>query len=231
MLDILVKYLKGQRCHFYIYPKPELDRHEIVILVHGLIRRSYNMYPMAKFLCKKGFTAYVYDYKTSIKEMSGHGDDLRDYLRKVFSENPDVPINIVTHSMGGILIRYALGENNETEKLDILRIKRIVMLAPPHGGSKIARRIVKYFPITAKWFKTLPELSDAPDSVIHTVPFFEGPEIGIVAAKYDREVALKDTYLAGMKEHHIIKAEHSFMVYMKSTQEAVLRFLTTGTFN
>ena len=230
MFDILGKYLKGQKCHFYIYPKPEIDRHEVVVLIHGLIRRSYNMYPMANFLCEKGFSAYVYDYKTSIKKMSGHGDDLRDYLCKVIAENPGVPINIVTHSMGGILTRYALGENNKSEVLDISRIKRIVMLAPPHGGSTIARRFVKYFPITAKWFKPLPELSNAPDSVIHTVPLFEGPEVGVVAAKYDKEVELKDTYLAGMKEHYIIKAEHSFMVYMKSTHEAVLRFLTTGTF-
>jgi triacylglycerol lipase len=230
MLDILGKYLKGQRCHFYIYPKPEVDRREAVVLIHGLIRRSYNMYPMARFLCDKGFTAYVYDYKTSIKTMAGHGDDLRDYLRKVIAENPDMPINIVTHSMGGILIRYALGENNGNPALDVSRIKRVVMLAPPHGGSKIARRFVKYAPIIGKWFKTLPELSDAPDSIIHSVPLIEGPEIGIVGAKYDQEVAMKDTYLEGMKEHFIIKAEHSFMVYMKSVQEAVLRFLTTGTF-
>ena len=231
MLDILGKYLKGQKCHFYIYPKQEDDRHEVVVLIHGLVRRSYNMYPMAKYLCKHGFTVYVYDYKTSIKEMAGHGDDLRKYLSKIIAENPcDVPIDIVTHSMGGILTRYALAKSDEAPALDISRIKRVVMLAPPHGGSKIARFFVKYAPVTGKWFKPLPELSDAPDSVVHTAPFFEGPEVGIIAAKYDREVALKDTYLSGMKEHFIIKSEHSFMVYMKSAHEAVLRFLTTGTF-
>jgi triacylglycerol lipase len=232
MFDILGKYLKGQKCHFYMYPKAEGDRHEVVVLVHGLIRRSYNMYPMGKFLCKNGFTVYVYDYKTSIKDMAAHGDDLRDYLNKVIAENPDdVPIDIVTHSMGGILTRYALAKNDETPALDISRIKRIVMLAPPHGGSKLARFFVKYLPFTGKWVKPLPELSDATDSVIHSVPLFEGPEIGIVAAKYDREVALKDTYFPRMKEHFIVKAEHSFMVYMKSVHKAVLRFLTTGTFS
>jgi len=232
MFDILGKYLKGEKCHFYMYPKAENDRHEVVILIHGLIRRSYNMYPMGKYLCKHGFTVYVYDYKTSTKDMAAHGDDLYDYLRKVIAENPsDVPIDIVTHSMGGILTRYALAKNDKTPVLDISRIKRIVMLAPPHGGSKIARLLTKYAPFTGKMFKPLPELSDAPDSVIHSVPLFEGPEIGIVAAKYDREVALKDTYLSGMKEHFIIKSEHSFMVYLKSVHKAVLRFLTTGTFS
>lgn len=230
MLELLGKYFRGDKCHFYIYPKSEVDRKEIVVLVHGLVRRSYNMYPMGKYLCKKGFAVYVYDYKSSIKIMTEHGDDLREYLCKIIADNPDKSLNIVTHSMGGILIRYALGENNGVGALDISRIKRVIMLAPPNGGSKIARRFVKYAPITGRWFKTLGELSDAPDSVIHSVPFFKGPEIGIVAAKYDREVALKDTYLEGSKEHYIIKAEHSFMVYMKSTHEAVLRFLTTGTF-
>lgn len=230
MLDILGKYLKGKRCHFYIYPKPEDDRNEVVVLIHGLIRRSYNMYPMGTFLCKNGFTVYVYDYKTSVKDIAAHGDDLREYLCKVIAENHGVPINIVTHSMGGILTRYALGETGKIPIVDISRIKRIVMLAPPHGGSKIARLFVKYLPFTAKWLKPLSELSDAPDSNIHAVPLFEGPEVGIVAAKYDSEVAIKDTFLIGMKEHFIIKAEHSFMVYMKSVHEAVLRFLTAGTF-
>ena len=59
---------------------------------------------------------------------------------------------------------------------------------------------------------------------------FEGPEVGVIAAKYDKEVLLKDTYFQGMKEHCIIKSEHSFMVYLKSAHEAVLRFLTIGTF-
>ena len=118
MLDILGKYLKGKKCHFYIYPKAEKDRHEVVILIHGLIRRSYNMYPMAKFLCKNGFTVYVYDYKTSIKDMAAHGDDLRNYLNKVIAETPsNVPIDIVTHSMGGILTRYALAENDKTPRI------------------------------------------------------------------------------------------------------------------
>ena len=230
MLGIFEKYFKGKKCHIYMHPRFEVDRHEVAVLVHGLIRRSYNFYLMGKFLCKNGFAVYIYDYKTSTQIMSEHGDDLREYLRKIIAENPDKPVHIVTHSMGGILIRYALGENKEAAPLDISRIKRVVMLAPPHGGSKIARLFVKYAPFTGKWFKTLPELSDAPDSVVHDVPLFKGPEIGIVAAKYDREVALKDTYLDGMKEHYIIKSEHSFMVYLKSTREAVLRFLTTGTF-
>ena len=231
MFDILGKYLKGQKCHFYIYPKQEIDRHEVVVLIHGLVRRSYNMYPMGKYLCKNGFTVYVYDYKSSIKGIAAHGADLREYLRKIINENPGIPVNIVTHSMGGILIRYALSENDETPVLDISRIKRVVMLAPPHGGSKLARFFVKYLPVTGRWFKPLPELSDDPDAEVHAVPLFEGPEIGVVAAKYDGEVAIKDTYFPGMKEHIIIKAEHSFMVYMKSAQAAVLRFLTTGTFN
>ena len=173
-------------------------------------------------MCENGFTVYVYDYKTSTKRIAAHGADFREYLRKVINENPKLPVNIVTHSMGGILTRYALSEGGETPTLDISRIKRVIMLAPPHGGSKVARFFVKYLPFSGKWLKPLSELSDAPDAEVHAAPLFEGPETGIVAGKYDREVAIKDTYFPGMKEHFILKAEHSFMVYMKSTHEAVL---------
>ena len=233
MLGVLGKYISGKKCHFYLHPAAENDRHEIAVLVHGLIRRSYNMYPLGKYLHKHGFTVYVYDYKTSIKSIPAHGSDLRGYLDKVFRENPGVPVNIVTHSMGGILTRYALAKDtvSNSAPLDISRIKRIVMLAPPHGGSKIARLLTKHIPLTGKWLKPLPELSDAPESPAHSVPLIDdGPEIGIVAAKYDREVAIKDTYLPGMKEHFILKSEHSFMVYLRSVHKAVLDFLTKGTF-
>jgi alpha-beta hydrolase superfamily lysophospholipase len=235
MLGVLGKYISGKKCHFYMPPKAENNRHEIVVLVHGLIRRSTNMRSMGKFLCRHGYTVYIYDYKTSTKGISAHGNDLRKYLHKVLKENPTASINIVTHSMGGILTRYALAKNtendNKTPSLDISRIKRIVMLAPPHGGSNTARLLTKYFPVTGKWLKPLPELSNATDSLIHSTPQIpDGPEIGIIAGKYDTEVATKDTHLEGMKEHFILKSEHSFMVYLPSTHKATLRFLATGEF-
>jgi alpha-beta hydrolase superfamily lysophospholipase len=233
MLGVLGKYLKGRKCHFYMSPDKANDRRETVVLVHGLIRRSYNMLPMGRFLRKNGFTIYVYDYKTSTRNIAGHGKDLRNYLQKIMAETPDdVPLNIVTHSMGGILTRYALGTDKEDSKNPPItpRVKRIVMLAPPHGGSNIARLITKYLPFSRKLLKPLPELSNSKDSVIHSVPQISGPEIGIVAGKYDSEVAQKDTYLEGMKEHIVIKSEHSFMVYLKSTRKTVLQFLTTGSF-
>jgi pimeloyl-ACP methyl ester carboxylesterase len=230
MFNIFAKYLRGGKCHFHIPPKAKNDRREIVVLIHGLIRRSIAMKPMGRFLSRNGFTVHIYDYKTTIKGMASHGDDLREYLRAVIDENPGMPVNLVTHSMGGILTRYALGEDNGTPPLDISRIKRIVMLAPPHGGSKVARRFVKYLPFTGRLLKPLPELSDAPDSIIHSAPLIEGPEIGIVAGKYDREVAIKDTHLPGMKEHYVMVSGHALMIYMRSIQKAVLRFLITGKF-
>jgi pimeloyl-ACP methyl ester carboxylesterase len=230
MFNIFAKYLRGGKCHFHIPPKAKNDRREIVVLIHGLIRRSIAMKPMGRFLSRNGFTVHIYDYKTTIKGMASHGDDLREYLRAVIDENPGMPVNLVTHSMGEILTRYALGEDNGTPPLDISRIKRIVMLAPPHGGSKVARRFVKYLPFTGRLLKPLPELSDAPDSIIHSAPLIEGPEIGIVAGKYDREVAIKDTHLPGMKEHYVMVSGHALMIYMRSIQKAVLRFLITGKF-
>jgi esterase/lipase len=214
-------------------PTPETDRHEIAVLVHGLIRRSFDLYIMGKFLCKNGFTVYVYDYKTSEKTMAAQGVDLRSYLAKIMREYPEnVKINIVTHSMGGILTRYALTPVKDKNEFDISRIRRIVMIAPPHGGSNVARFFVKYLPFTGRWLKPLSELSNASDSVIHSVPHIaKGPEIGIIAAKYDREVAFKDTYLPEMKERCVIRAEHSFVVYLKSAHKTVLRFLKEGTFS
>ncbi|MFA7232348.1 MAG: alpha/beta hydrolase, partial [Victivallaceae bacterium] len=106
MLSVFMKYLRGEKCHFFMTPDQKNDRHEIVVLVHGLIRRSLNLYVMGKYLRKAGYTVYIYDYQTTVKSITGHGKDFKQYLEKIAEENPsEIPINLVTHSMGGIITR------------------------------------------------------------------------------------------------------------------------------
>ncbi|MCF6174361.1 MAG: alpha/beta fold hydrolase [Victivallaceae bacterium] len=234
MINTIIKYLRGRKCHFYFSPLGE-DKHEVVVMVHGLIRRSINFYRLGRVLQKCGYHIYLYDYQTSRHSVAEHGQHFKAYLEKIATEHPDKKIDLVTHSMGGILTREALGhlaqgQNEDNEILTRERFKRIIMIAPPHLGSDIARLCCKYLPFVARWVKPLADLSSAPDAYIHQVPIPAGLEIGIIIGRFDNEVKEEYTQLPGVKHYLKINAEHSFIMHMPATKKAVISFLGKGHF-
>ncbi|MCP3965517.1 MAG: alpha/beta fold hydrolase [Lentisphaerae bacterium] len=232
MLDLLTKYAAGKKCHFYFTPDSKKDCKEAVVLVHGLMRRSSNMYGLGKWLANQGYRVYVYDYQTSQDGIAGHGQKLRKYLKKVCSELPEeMPLHMVTHSMGGIITRYALAKSQDDDLFDSGRINRIVMLGPPHGGSDLARFAAKYLPFTVKMFQPIAELSSEAKAAVHDSPVIEGPEVGVVAGKYDLQVSVKYTFMPGIKDHIVLKSEHSLMMKMPHVRDACLEFLQKGKFS
>jgi pimeloyl-ACP methyl ester carboxylesterase len=234
LFSTIIKYLSGKKCYFYFSPCGQ-DKNEIVVMVHGLIRRSMNFYRLGKVLQRRGYHVYLYDYQTTRHSVKEHGQHFKTYLEKIALEHPDKKINLVTHSMGGILTREALShlEKEEITEHEILsreRFKHIVMLAPPHLGSDIAKLCCKYLPFTATWVKSLADLSSDPTSYIHHVPIPTGLDIGIIIGRFDNEVKEEYTRLPGVKHYLKINAEHSFIMHMPATKKAVISFIENGYF-
>jgi alpha-beta hydrolase superfamily lysophospholipase len=236
MFMALKEYIAGRKCNFYLPPAPEKDRNEIVVLIHGLIHRSTNLYSLGKFFRNAGYSVYVYDYRTTKQTISRHAGDFKLFLEKIASESPpEMKINIISHSLGGIVTRETLGHlapgNDWTGEILVPdRLKRIVMLAPPNLGSDAARRLLKLLPASARLLKPLSELSSDASAYVHSVPVPENVEIGVIAGRFDLEVATHRTPLVKQKDHIILFAEHTFMMYMPSVRRAALRFLETGSF-
>ncbi len=231
------EFFAGKRCNFYLPPSPENDRNEIVVLIHGLVQRGIFLYSLGKFFRKAGYSVYIYDYQTSLKTISQHAGDFKLFLEKLVRESPpDVKINIVAHSLGGIVTREALGHlaagNDWTgELLTPDRIKRVVMLGPPNLGSYAAKRWLKFFPLSGRLIKPLSELSSDISAYVHSVPVPDGIEIGVIAGKYDFKVDVSLTQLAKQKDHIILVSGHSLMMFIPSVRRAALRFLETGSFS
>jgi pimeloyl-ACP methyl ester carboxylesterase len=235
-VQTLIKYLTGKRCHFYF--EPAEGRAEAVILIHGLCRRSINLYHLGRHLYKRGYRVYVYDYQTTRHQIRAHSRHLLAYLDKVAAEQPDIPLHFVTHSMGGILLREALEmlrqRDSGSSGQDICtlnRVGRIVMLAPPHQGSDSAEFCRRHLQYICRHIRPLAELSSAPDSYIHRVPQPHGVEIGVITASLDIKVKEKYTRLEGVKEYLKVLSSHSVIMYMPKTIRAVAAFLEYGRFN
>ena len=203
-----------------------------VVLLHGLWRGWRAMEPLARALRREGFSTLSVPYPSARLPI----DVLANRVRKEIEEiGGDQPLHFITHSLGGILLRALLAEEVPW------KTGRIVMLAPPNGGSEIVdwatghpliKRVLG--PAGSALGSTgLPSLLPAfPEGVEAAVimgnrsslPIFRkllGPENdGIVSAARGK--------IEGLRGFSIIPADHTFIQMHPETIRLSAHFLKTG---
>lgn len=104
---------------------------DCVILLHGLARTNKSMRPMENTLLRHGYLVVNFSYPSrqfSIQELSNETLPASVEACQIQGAKR---IHIVTHSLGGILVRYYL------ERHEIPDIGSVIMLAPPNQGSEV----------------------------------------------------------------------------------------------
>ena len=197
---------------------------ETVILIHGLGGGRLDMWPIARKLRQHGLQTWNWSYRSFWTRIESHVERLLVDLKQL-DDRINAPFHIVTHSMGGILTRAALSEYSPNN------LQRVLMLAPPHQGSHVAR-------IMAPWFgwllPTLEQLSDAPHSFVRQLPNplqDQRYEFAIVEAAKDRVIAQGGVQLDGHKAYTRINGHHGILTYYPRTVEVVESFITSGQFS
>ncbi|NNC78337.1 MAG: alpha/beta fold hydrolase [Woeseiaceae bacterium] len=212
---------------------------ECVILLHGLARTSSSMARMQDALIDAGFETINVDYPSRhhpIEELAPIA--LESGLSGCRAIEGIERVHFVTHSLGGILVRQYLAEN------EIPELGRVVMLAPPNQGSVAADRLrnVPGF----EWMNgpAGSQLGKGEESV----PLQLGPadfELGVIAGNRsidpiasavlpnpeDGRVTVDDTKLDGMSDFIVVDHSHAFIMRMRKTIELTLGFLKTGRFS
>ncbi|MCL7488428.1 MAG: alpha/beta fold hydrolase [Desulfobulbaceae bacterium] len=210
---------------------------QCVILLHGLARTSASMSTMAERLQDEGYSVINVDYPSRHKKIEELADiavpEGLDYCRRRAAEQ----IHFVTHSLGGILVRYYL-ENNEIDELG-----RVVMLAPPNQGSRVVdefSHMPGYALLNGPAGKQLGKGENS-------IPLKLGPadfEVGIIAGDRtinlilstafdepnDGKVAVHDTRLEGMKDFLVVHRSHPFIMQGGEVIDQALHFLEQGFF-
>ncbi|MFA5785600.1 MAG: peptidoglycan DD-metalloendopeptidase family protein [Actinomycetota bacterium] len=67
---------------------------------------------------------------------------LLDQLRAIHAAHPEAAVDIVAHSQGGLVARYALMLAGATNP-DLPRVAHLVTLATPHGGADLAELVLR----------------------------------------------------------------------------------------
>ncbi len=210
---------------------------ECVILLHGLMRTPSSMARFAEALQEEGFLVVNQGYPSRslpIQELS-HLAIERDL--QACREAGAQRVHFVTHSLGGILVRYYLSEKSIPE------LGRIVMLAPPNQGSTLGD-LVEAFPelvdiIGPAGF----QLGTSEDSV----PLALGPatyEVGIITGDHtinpilsawlgapnDGKVTVESARLQGMKDFLVVPVSHPFIMRTDYVIGQTIYFLYFGKF-
>jgi triacylglycerol lipase len=100
---------------------------EVVVLLHGLARSHRSMSQLRRAIERGGYRTWCATYpsrRMDIKTLA------RETAARIRAEAPAEKYFAVTHSLGGIVVRHMA---------DTLPWSRVVMLAPPNQGSRIAR--------------------------------------------------------------------------------------------
>ncbi len=210
---------------------------EQVILLHGLCRSSRSMEPMARELTRAGYQVWNIDYPSrtaSIEQLAeiAVGPAVTNCLTAGATQ-----INFVTHSLGGILVRYYLAHHS------VPGLGRVVMLGPPNQGSEIVDKLGGW-----RLFKLINgpagnELGTDRNSVPNRLGPASFP-VGVIAGTRsinwinsllipgpdDGKVSVERTKLAGMTDWLALPATHPFIMRNQTAMAQTLAFLQTGQF-
>ena len=203
---------------------PPKGQIESIAVTHGLGGHRLVMFPLCRRLRSVGFSVRNWGYPSFRRQIRHHAEGFTAQLRQLDADQSVPAFHVVAHSMGNILARVALADF-QPEKL-----RRIVMLCPPNGGSRVAR-------FCAPWIgwlsKTVPELADTPDSFVNTLTHqIDGRyQVGILQAANDLMVPPQNTRLPEAIAYKVLPGFHTSILWRRETAKQVSSFLRTGSFD
>ncbi len=209
---------------------------ESVILLHGLGDVKLSMLKLESALKDEGYITKNIGYSSSGGTIESLADKELSGIVEKYKKIGFDKIHFVTHSMGGLIVRYYLQEHN------IPVGSRIVMLSPPNHGSEVADHFQE-----SKFFKLIvgdvgQELATSSKILTELKPIV--PEVGIITGNKssnpyfsriipgedDGRVAVDNTKLTEMKDFMVVPSTHLTIKYNNEVIKQTVFFLKNGKF-
>ena len=212
-------------------------RDETVVLLHGIARSSQSMWRIESALRTQGWEVVNLDYPSRKKSI----DELSDFLGQTLADccaDPDRKVHFVTHSMGGIVVRYHLAKQHPSN------LGRVVMLGPPSAGSEV----VDLLGGNPLFEVTMGPAGQELGTDSSSVPRSLGPvdfELGVIAGDSsvnpvfselipgldDGAVSVESTKTPGMTDFLTLPYSHTFIMFSREVIEQTVHFLENGVFD
>ncbi|MBF0277865.1 MAG: alpha/beta fold hydrolase [SAR324 cluster bacterium] len=209
---------------------------DYVVLLHGMWRSSHAMDPLENYLEDKDYQVINLSYPSTEFPIETLVERYLHPAVALLQTGPLQKIHFVSHSMGGILVRYYL------KHYDVPALGRVVMLSPPNQGTPLAdlaRGTDWYHDITGPSGK---QLGTEEQSLVKTL----GPvdfELGVIAGTGsnwttswlipgldDGVVSVENTKVQGMQDFIAVAEKHYRLRREAQVLQQVAFFLENGRF-
>ncbi len=192
-----------------------------ILLVHGLGRTARSMSSLAIALQSAGHSPELFSYVALLHPFNNIVVRLRHHCQRLSTAGD---YGVVTHSLGGVLIRAALAQANFSLPA------QVVMLAPPNQSPRLGRWANRLLPY--QWFSQqcganmadpdfysrLPAL-DCPYTIIAGTAGMVGPISPFGEEPNDMIVGFEETKMRASDRPLAVPAFHSFIMNHSRTQQ------------
>lgn len=211
---------------------------EVVIVLHGIAKTNRITYLLSKRIANAGFDVYNITYPSTKFTIQELADFLNNKINEL-SINKKKRVNIVGHSMGGLITRVYIN------KYKPKNIHRVVMIGTPNHGSELADKLkdwkiykLKFGTKSGRQLGTdLEGLSEELGKVNYDLGIIAGisktsPILSLMLPNDDDGiVSVESTKLDGMKEHIIMNFAHTPGIMYKSVADQTINYLKNGKFD
>lgn len=210
---------------------------EAVVLLHGIAMPKMRMAYVEHCLKKSGYKTINIGYPSVRNNIETCAKIVAERIRKATPEGIE-KLHIVAHSLGTLVALHLLADGH------IKNPGRLVLVAPPYGGSEVADFMHKTLPFKLVFGPAGAQLTTSyRRAVTYALP--EGTEIGVIAGSrayehpffipimkktgvHDGLVSVESTRIPDIKDHITLRFSHSFLLEKSPSQ--MVHFLEQGRF-